>query len=413
MKTIQKMSLFMMLIFLIGCTGYWQSTKTNSASYAGKETFGASSRPLAMDVAVLGYGLVDKDVSEVIRESLSKMGEASSLSKALISADLGCAALQANDLEQAKTLFDEARLIMSNLIATNQDVKAATDTSGSESSKVFRGESYERAFFYLNNGLLYLAENNLDNAQACFKSGVLEDATAQNEANRADWLSIDLLLLEYKRRKGASLDYREMISYIKNRYKADDLPIGWDSLTDNSLICMVMVGQAPEKIAGLKKGEELQYRKIASRVEIIRLIVEPSINVSTSWPVDDCYIQAKTRGKREMDKILAGKAGTRNTVEGIGSVAAFGAPIPFVGPVLMLVREMSMGVSDSIDSLADRRQMRMVPGRIFFLVGKHVKTGDSICIQALDRSNKVIGEGKIKVDRLAPKGSIVLARFPY
>ena len=63
MKTIKKISLFMMLIFLTGCAGYWQSTKTNSASYAGKETFGASSRPLAMDVAVLGYGPVDKDVS--------------------------------------------------------------------------------------------------------------------------------------------------------------------------------------------------------------------------------------------------------------------------------------------------------------------------------------------------------------
>lgn len=414
MRFLRLSLLLASVLCVAGCVGYWSSGRPNSGSYAGSKTFGESSRPVAMDVVMLGRGAAQSDVSAAVRDSLAKMGQMTPQNKVLMYSDLGIVALQANDLDQAKRLLEDARLIIGDLTSTARQTANATSAGSSESDKVFKGEAHERALLYLNNGLIFLAEGDLDNAQACFKSGALEDAVARDDTHRGDWLSLDLLLLECARRQGRTTDCKELVSYIRSKYQAEELPAGWDDVMDPRMLCIVMVGPSPEKIAGKSKGDELQYRKVDSRVAVVRATIGQATTCEVRQPVDDCYVQATTRGRRKMDDVLAGKAGARTGVEAVGSGLAFAAPlVPVVGPLLSLTKEVSWSISDRIDSSADRRQMRMVPGRIFMIFGRPATPGQSVLVQALDASNRVIGEGEVQVQEPVGDGALLLARFPY
>ena len=60
--------------------------------------------------------------------------------------------------------------------------------------KHFKGEPYERAMSYYYRGLLYMLEEDYENARACFKAGIIQDAFAEENQNRCDFAL--LLFLE-------------------------------------------------------------------------------------------------------------------------------------------------------------------------------------------------------------------------
>jgi hypothetical protein len=333
--------------------------------------------------------------------------------KALVYADCGIAAAHAADVALARRLLDEAVTSVLSVTEAGDREKKATALTGSESEKLFKGEPHERAVALLYRGLVFLAENDVDNAQACFRAGALESAVAEKTEDRAKWLSLDLLLAACKR-LAQQADLAEWVEYIKTRYEPEALPAGWEQLPARPLIVVAAVGGSPDKIAGKAKGEELQYRANESRVAEMVLVSGNGVSLKCGKPADDCYVQAVTRGKRNMDQVLAGKATTRHAVEGAGAVISGVAPlVPFAGPILMFAREVSWSVSDGIKSGADVRQMRMVPGKLYVAILDASQLNGSLQVRMIGDQGRTIGEGSIQTNGELKGTQVALVRFPY
>ena len=400
------------LIGTCGCAGYWSSNKANTGAYAGSQTFGESSKPLSVEVVVLGVTKPNIEVIETLAKATAAMDQVPLNSRTLVYADCGIAAAHAGDIQLASHLLDEAVQSELSVTIAGEQERKATSLAGSESEKLFKGEPYERTVTLLYRGLLFLANEDIDNAHACFKAGALESAVANNEADRAKWLSMDLLLAECKSMTAQS-DLPEWVDYIRTRYDRDSLPDGWERLPAKPLIVVAAVGGSPDKIAGKTKGEELQYRANESRVNGMNLVNGMTV-LKCGKPVDDCYVQAVTRGRRNMDQVLASKAAVRHGVEGVGAAVSGVAPlVPYVGPLLMFAREASWSISDSIKSGADVRQMRMIPGKFYLAILDATQVHGSVRLELLGDQGRTIGEANIQLDA-EPKGAtVVLARFPY
>ncbi len=400
------------LVGTCGCVGYWSSNKANVGTYAGSQTFGESSKPLPVEVVVLGVTKPNIEASETLSKATGVMDQVPVNSRTLVYADCGIAAAHAGDVELASRLLDNAVQYALSMTIAGERERRATSLTGSESEKLFKGEPHERAVALLYRGLLFLATGDTDNAQACFRAGALESAAASNEADRAKWLSLDLLLAVCKSMAGQS-DLPEWVQYIRTRYDRDSLPDGWERLPRKPLVVIAAVGVSPDKIAGKSKGEELQYRANESRVTGMKL-VNGGIVLKYEKPVDDCYVQAVTRGRRHMDQVLASKAAVRKGVEGAGAVVSGVAPlVPYVGPILMFAREVSWSISDSIKSGADVRQMRMVPGKFYLAILDATQVHGALRLEMLGDQGRIIGEGNIQLNSEPIGPAVVLVRFPY
>ncbi|MGD0059888.1 MAG: hypothetical protein ABSD58_10765 [Verrucomicrobiia bacterium] len=411
-STVQNLVIGASLAALCGCAGYWSSNRSNVGTYAGAETFGESSKPLPVEIAVLGTTKPNDEAIKTLSQVSSNITQVPINSRTLIYADCGIAAAHAGDVQLAGQFLDEAvQAALSVTVAGEREIRA-TALTGSESEKMFKGEPHERAVAFLYRGLLFMAEDDIDNAQACFKAGALESGEAANSADRAKWLSLDLLLAECKS-LAKHADLPEWTEYIKTRYNGDLLPLNWPLLPAKPLIVLAAVGGSPDKIAGKSKGEELQYRANESRVSSISFI-NGTNSFRYAKPVDDCYMQAVTRGQRNMDQVLAAKAGVRRGVEGAGAVVSGVAPlVPYAGPILMFARELSWSVSANIKSGADVRQMRMVPGKFYLAILDATEIHGPIRVEMTSDQGRTIGEGSIQPDGEAKGAQIALVRFPY
>lgn len=402
------------LVTLCGCSGYWSSNKSKSAgSYTGKETFGESSKPLPVEAVILGVTQPERQAAEALAKASTLLDRTSMNDKALVFADCGIAAAHSGDSELAARLLDEAVESILSITATGPREIRVTSLTGSESEKIFKGEPHERAVALLYRGLLFMAVADIDNAQACFKAGALESAAAAKREDRAKWLTLDLLLAVCKRIQQEP-DLPEWLDYIRTAYPAEATPINIEQLPRNPFILLAVVGGSPDKIAGRTKGEELQYCANQTRVASLKLTAENKQPIRFAAPTDDCYVQAVSRGRRKMDEVLTSKANVRRGVETTGAVISGVAPlVPFAGPILMFAREASWGISDTVKSGADVRQMRMVPGSFFLGILDADQLQAPLRIEMVNRESRTIGEGSIQVAATTKGVQVALIRFPY
>jgi tetratricopeptide (TPR) repeat protein len=107
---------------------------------------------------------------------------------------VGIDALQIGHLEIAKKCFDNALNYIEAVFADNEKAKKARSLWYEEGMKDFKGEPYERVMAYYYRGLLYLIDKDYENARACFKAGIIQDAFAEENQNRCDFAL--LLFLE-------------------------------------------------------------------------------------------------------------------------------------------------------------------------------------------------------------------------
>jgi tetratricopeptide (TPR) repeat protein len=401
------------MIALVGC-GYWGSYRENTAKYAGSTTFTAEAKPISLDLVELGRSNQNLEARKMLSEMEIRIDQSQSRNKPLMYADCGIYAIYFNNLDLAQRILDRAVGTMGSITIRGKQEAKAVSLLGSESDKVFKGEPHERAVVFLYRGLLYLATGDYENAQACFKSGSLQDALAKDIKDRADWLSLDYLLLFCKNQMKAD-DFDEWQSYVQNKYEKEELPPGWDRKLNKPVVLFITTGVGPEKIAGKSHKDELQYKEQESKIKKVSVILSESSEVILSKPADNCFIQAVTRGRRNMDEILAKKAGARKATEGVGSAAAFASPL--VGGVgglgLGLMKELSWSISDRIDSSADVRQMRMIPENIFLLIIDKDSITNQIKIKLLGENDRVIGEGALSVNEIQQAQPIILTNFPY
>lgn len=335
---------------------------------------------------------------------------------------IGLAMIAVGEDAAAAQLFDDALLRIEAVYADTPAASQARSLWHKEAVKDFKGEPYERAMAYYYRGLLYLRAGDYENARASFKGGILQDAFAEDEQNRADFAL--LMFLEGWASQCRGSDSLAKQSYDEFAAIRPHAPLPAPS--DNTLV-LVETGWSPIKAHGM--GTEANQRQAlrffsGGIAESARLMLpvapdkggkskKAAAALAEPMPaslLEDVLFQAQTRGGRPVDAILAGKAqfqqGTRVAGDvllaaGVGTAVYSGhqrddnAAIAAAG--LVLAGLIVKGVSAAVEAEADIRYWDNLPGRVYGLTAKLPDGPQKVRVEFLNSSNEVVPAKTIDV----------------
>lgn len=233
---------------------------------------------------------------------------------------IAASALRRGDDAAAKQHLDDALPLIGGIRANDVDAQKARGLFGSESSKVFIGEPYERVMAYYYRGLLYWRDGEPDNARACFRSAQLIDSDAESAAYKSDYVLLDYLDGLASARLAA--DGRDAFARAQANAKNKTLPAYEPAA---NVLVFAEYGAGPRKYGGGEFGEQLKFFTKDSPAQSATLTVNGQTVRLPAY--DDLNFQATTRGGRVMDHILGGKAVFKRNTDVVGDVAFTGAVI--------------------------------------------------------------------------------------
>lgn len=123
---------------------------------------------------------------------LKEISQEHTVSQPLYQCELGTVYLAKGEEDKAFRQFSAAQVSLESFFDEKSEKKAAS-LWGAEAQKVYKGEAYERSSMYLILGLMMLQRNEIDNALACFKSGLLCDADVEQERYKSDYALLHFL----------------------------------------------------------------------------------------------------------------------------------------------------------------------------------------------------------------------------
>ena len=223
-----------------------------------------------------------------------------------------CELLQ-GDVDAAWQHFGAAARIMGNWQTSGGEEFAAI--VGSESSKGYTGDPYEKAMNAYYLGMCYLLKGEPDNARAAFKKGILADGESGDEKYQADFTLLFWLAGRMSRAMGIPADAED---FFKEAQKADAFALGHGSRgdqgnpllanpTSGNLVVVAEVGMGPEKFAAGNEGELARFRPRWSAAHRAQVWIDGKL-CGPTWTLADVDYQARTRGGSEMEGIRQGKA---------------------------------------------------------------------------------------------------------
>lgn len=339
---------------------------------------------LQASVVVLGETACPDAARNVFSDMLRKADQSPMQERVRIVAEVGVNALHYGDIEHARLAFDDALGVMGGTISNPEMLQRVMSLSGAEQEKIFKGEPHERALCYLYRGLLYMAAGEFDNARACFKSAELEDVrTTGNQPTPGYWLSA-----RYFKSVSHQMDHTEdETPYSSNIPEG----LGTGSWHDgDDTIVIIATGYAPRKVVNKSKGTYgLSYVPVRSEVRSVRMRPAnplPAVLVSTDTlskpglgeislenPSEDVFVQAISRGRRDMDKVLEAKKGQADTAMGVAGVSevvgvtaaqfgVYGLPVTLLSA---LISTSAKNQAAKAEALADLRQITSLPGALY------------------------------------------------
>ena len=308
--------------------------------------------------------------------------------------DVASAALFLNGLAQIELLmgytedawrhFRVAGRVMGNWQTSGSEVFGAI--VGSESSKTWKGDPYEKAMNAYYTGLLYLLRGESDNARAAFKKGILADGESSDEKFRADFALLFWLAGRMSMHMGLQ---DEAADYFEEARGARAFAVEHGALgssgnhvLDNpgggNLICLVDMGLGPEKFAAGDGGSLAAFRPRHNSERLTEIFLD-DMSLGHTEVMADIYYQAVTRGGTEMEGIRKGKAvfktitGVSGVVllnEGLNKGGSSGSTQSLVGLGLLLISLLT-------DSRADVRHWTILPETVQVLAadvppGEHI-----------------------------------------
>ncbi len=227
----------------------------------------------------------------------------------------GLAAFEAGADTIAAASFDDALNRIETVYADNPSAAKARSTFVPERGKDFKGEAYERAMAFYYRGLIFLAEGDYGNARAVFQGGQLQDAFAENERYQSDFAVLDVLSGWASQCEGNSVLAREF--YGRATAARPDIYI---PAPEDRTLAIADMGLAPVKVGEGGYGEYLTYAAPDHVPEYSVDFVADGAVYPASFG-EDVFWQATTRGGRQVDKILAGKAQFKDTTAVVGLVS--------------------------------------------------------------------------------------------
>ncbi len=371
-------------------------------------------------VAVLGAESVSPQLADAIERCEGQVGETEIQRRALLAADCAIFALHGGAQKSALRLFEEWRTVASSISIGGGAERSATSLVGSESDKMFKGEPHEQVIISIYQGLLFLSLHEYGNAHASFLQAALADSFAEHSQDRGNWLTVDLLQLVSKRLMHDP-QASEFAQRIRDRYQVVINDYG-DFLRpiDQPLIVLLASGRGPKKTLENvgSKSESLRYEPVGTRISSIAVLNDGSESkIISLLRADDVYLQATSRGHRQMDSILHGKARSRRIIEGTGTVVnttfqLAGAVVPGAGIVGILLFEAAMRASGGVDSSADLRQVHASPAAFDIGIFDRNEFQHRVILQALDGED-VITETSVDISARPPGPVVVIALAPY
>lgn len=216
-------------------------------------------------------------------------------------------------IDDAFQHFGVAARIMGNWQTSGSETFSAV--VGSESSKTYKGDPYEKAMNAYYLGLLYLWRGEPDNARAAFKKGILADGESSDEKYQADFTLLFWLAGRMSRLMGLREDAED---FFKEAQKSNAFCIAHGSRgqepnpvlqrpDQGNLVILVDIGLGPEKYAAGDQEELARYRPRFFPATGARVRLDDR-DVGNTFVLTDVDYQARTRGGTEMEGIREGKA---------------------------------------------------------------------------------------------------------
>lgn len=226
-------------------------------------------------------------------------------------------------VDDARKAFEGAGRIMGSWAVSGGEATSAI--LGSESSKTYKGDPYEKAMnaFYLC--YCYLLKGEPDNARAACKRGILMDAEVGDEKFQAD----NALLFWLAGRMSKLMGSGDAPDFYKEAATANSFAIEHGSRGDatnpviadpgaGNLVLLFECGMGPEKYADGVQDELARFRPRPHPAVRARASIEGR-DLGTSVILVDVDYQARTLGGTAMEGIRKGKAifKTASTAAGV------------------------------------------------------------------------------------------------
>jgi tetratricopeptide (TPR) repeat protein len=235
---------------------------------------------------------------------------------------------------------------------------------GEEASKTWKGEPHERAMAAYYAGLCYYRERDWGNALAGFKNALLIDSDAADQTYRCDVPlyhllqgRVHLIWGEVEKARRAFREASELapenpyLTYEKNRRA--------------NVVIVADLGAGPERFATGHHGSVASFRPRRSPDVAARVLVDGQ-DLGRMAPALDVLREATTRGGREIEGILAGKAVLKDltTAAGVGVVVTskrWEQTAAGVGLILL---------GQAMSAEADTRHWETLPAEVHVWVGR-------------------------------------------
>jgi len=313
-----------------------------------------------------------------------------------------CELLMGNS-DEARRHFEAAGRIMGSWSTSGGEETAAI--LGSESSKTYKGDPYERAMnaFYL--AFCYLLKGEPDNARAACKRGILADAEVGDEKYQAD----NALLFWMAGRMSKLMRSSDDADLFKEATTANTFAVEHGALGDaenklladpgrGNLVLVFECGMGPEKYADGFQHELARFRPRSHPAVAARAFID-GVSLGKASLLLDVDYQARTLGGTAMQGIRQGKAvfKTASTAAGIVLLDKAGHDSgdkarteAIVGGGLLLA-----GLFTS--SAADTRHWPTTPATVQVLAVDATPGEHSLVVEFLDAKGAVIASMRQQV----------------
>ena len=314
---------------------------------------------------------------------------------------VGLAAMDMGRLDLAEEAFEQALLRIEAVYANNEKAAKARSLWYEEGMKDFKGEPYERAMAYFYRGLLYMTKSDFENARACFKAGVLQDAFAEEKQNRCDFALLVFMQGWASQCRGdtdlAAAAYEEV-----KRLRPDFA----QPSPDHNVLVIAETGTSPRKLADGVGHYVLVYRR-GKGFDEKRAQVAVAGLTCAMYPMEDIAWQAMTRGGRPVDRILKGQVVFRERAEKIGTVltevssgAMLAAPVfhnstgevQALSAALGLLGVAQLVIAQKVNPRADTRYWANLPDAVHIWTGKLPAGVQALEVAFLDASGRSVSQ---------------------
>jgi tetratricopeptide (TPR) repeat protein len=316
----------------------------------------------------------------------------------------GLAAMDEGHYDWARYSFEAAVREIETVYANNPEAAMARSLWHAEGRKIFKGEPYERAMAYYYLGLLDMMRGDYENARAAFKSGILQDAFAEEEQNRCDFALLIFLEGWTSQIMGdwrlADAAYEEL-----KRWRPDfQIPP-----RDANALILTETGRAPRKLADGVGHYELVYRRGKDFSEE-RGKLKLGDCLVQAYPMEDVAWQAMTRGGRPVERILKGQVVFKRTSQEVGVVLSHASAgvliaaaaqreedrredLQAAGIALGLVSVVPLAIASQVKTRADTRYWDNLPDAVHVAATRFSAAPDRVGVTWTDKEGRAAGSG--------------------